>query len=157
SVNFSPDGRLLAASLPRVGSRIWEVDTGRELATIKDLHAPLAFGPGGRELAGAFLRETSGSDASPLSGAIGRNTLAVCRVDDPTTLLVFKGYTGTIESLEFSPDGRRLVSADNDRAVILWDLATGQPTLQLKSAGNAATFSAEGELLISIAGPEVLV
>ena len=50
SVNFSPDGRLLAASLPRVGSRIWEVDTARELATIKELHAPLAFGPGGREL-----------------------------------------------------------------------------------------------------------
>jgi len=157
SVAFSPDGRLLAASLPRVGSRIWEVETGRELATIKDLHAPLAFGPGGRQLAGAFRRETSGSDGSPLSGAIERNTLAVGRVDDPRTLLVFKGYTGTIESLEFSPDGRRLVSADSDRAVTLWDVATGQPTLQLKSAGNAATLNAEGKLLISIAGPEVLV
>ena len=157
SVNFSPDGRLLAASLPRVGSRIWEVDTARELATIKKLHAPLAFGPGGRELAGAFRIETSGSDGSPLSGAIERNTLAVCRVDDPGTLLVFKGYTGTIESLEFSPDGRRLVSADNDRAVTLWDVATGQPTLQLKSAGNGATFNAEGKLLISIANPEILV
>jgi WD40 repeat protein len=140
-----------------VGARIWEVDTGRELATIKDLRAPLAFGPGGRALAGAFLRGSSGSDSSPLSGAIERNTLAVCGVDDPATLLVFKGYTNMIESLEFSPDGRRLVSADSDSTVTLWEVATGQPTLQLKSAGNAASFNAEGELLISIAGPDIIV
>ncbi len=81
----------------------------------------------------------------------------MCRVDDPGTMVVFKGYTGMIASLAFSPDGGRLVSADDARTVTLWDVATGQPTLQLKSAGNAASFNPEGKLLISIAGPEVLV
>jgi WD40 repeat protein len=156
-VAFSPDCRLLASCVARLGATIWEVDTGRPLATLKDLSAPLVFGPGGRQLAGALVRSTSGPGGSPLSGAIERNTVAVCAVGDPAALLVFKGYTGSIESLEFSPDGRRLVSGDTDRTVTLWDLATGQPTLQLKSAGNAATFDAAGKLLISIGGPEVCV
>ena len=39
----------------------------------------------------------------------------------------------------------------------LWDAATGQPTLELKSAGGTAIFAAEGKLLIGIASPEVIV
>ena len=35
------------------------------------------------------------------------------------------GHTGMVITLSFSPDGTRIVSGGEDRAIKLWDAATG--------------------------------
>ncbi|MEM7254744.1 MAG: hypothetical protein AAF493_25305, partial [Pseudomonadota bacterium] len=41
-------------------------------------------------------------------------------------LKVFKGHTGPIFSVGFSPDGSRLASASSDHTMRLWSVTSGQ-------------------------------
>src|SRR5262249_8448130 len=52
----------------------------------------------------------------------------LCHAD----LLTFRGHKGWVSSVCFSPDGKRLASAGQDRTVRVWDAQTGQETLPLK-------------------------
>jgi sugar lactone lactonase YvrE/tRNA A-37 threonylcarbamoyl transferase component Bud32 len=60
-------------------------------------------------------------------------------------LRTLEGHMWTISSVAFSPDGRRLASADG--TVKVWDVATGQETLTLK--GYVVAFSPDGRRLAS--------
>ena len=42
-----------------------------------------------------------------------------------------RGHIHVVGSADFSPDGRRLVTARADRTVRIWDLSVGQETLKL--------------------------
>jgi WD40 repeat protein len=111
-VAFSPDGRRLATGGTKNKVWIWDVETGEKLQTLEGEHSgevyTLAFSPDedGRWIA------TAGEDSAVKvwdshAGSFVRN---------------FRGHTGLVVSLAFSPDGRRLYSGSEDKTVRVWDL-----------------------------------
>ena len=61
-----------------------------------------------------------------------------------------RGHTSNVTDADFSPDGRRLVTASADRTVRFWDLDTGQEALKLSGDPRVTTvrFVSGGHRLI---------
>ncbi|MBX6312653.1 MAG: PD40 domain-containing protein [Isosphaeraceae bacterium] len=110
AVAFSPDSQLVAAAGADRAIRIWEVETGKLLATIED-HADwifdLAFSPDGKRLVSASRDKTS----------------KVFDVEKKEALVTFPGHAETVYTVGFSPDGKQIASGGGDKQVRLWDPA----------------------------------
>jgi len=67
-----------------------------------------------------------------------------------------QGHTATVQSVAFSPDGKRMVTGSGDRLAKVWDSATGQELLTLQGhAGQvmSVAFSPNGQRIITSGGP----
>ncbi|GAA1678265.1 hypothetical protein GCM10009733_088940 [Nonomuraea maheshkhaliensis] len=156
-VAFSPDGSLLAAAYPGGLIRTFDATSGRltgdPLRPARGSVVPepreeagaLAFGPGGRILAG-----TTGSEHIQLWNVATRRAMG-----RPLT-----GHTGLITSAAFNSDGSVLATAGQDATIRLWDVRArrplGEPLTGHTHAVNAVAFSPGGDLLAS-AGADATV
>lgn len=70
-------------------------------------------------------------------------------------LATFRGHTGPVMGVAFSPDSRYLATASFDRTARIWDAATGEERLVLAGAGSwvyDVAFSSNGKLLAASSG-----
>jgi WD40 repeat protein len=65
--------------------------------------------------------------------------------------LMLRGHTNTVETVRFSPDGRRLASGGIDETVKVWDVAAGVCIQTLRSEGPYAGMNIAGVTGISAA------
>ncbi len=146
SVCFSPDGRRLASSLTDGTVKVWEAQTGQERLTLKGHHPvgiSVCFSPDGSRLASA-------ADGYDEQKRLTHGEVKVWDARAGRELLTFKGHTGRVWCVCFSPDGQRLATASNDRTARVWDARTGQELLALQghtAQVNDVCFSPDGQCL----------
>ncbi|GLC68369.1 hypothetical protein PLESTF_000683700 [Pleodorina starrii] len=155
SLCFAPDGSLLASASTDLSIRLWDPSTGRQAGRALVAHKSpvtcVCFSPDGKLLASGshdkmiFLWDLAacleaGAVGGPGPGAAPDGELA--------------GHTDKVLCVNFSPDGKMLVSASADGSMRLWGVAERRARgVLLGHASNvvAAAFSPTGHLVASAA------
>ena len=140
---FSPDGTMIAG----VGNRqikIWDTTnlaTGQEIITLEDdtMSRPTSvrFSPDGTMLAAGY--GSFGDDAH----------IRLWDVATESLIATFEGHDSNVNAVDFSPDGKVLISASRDDTVRLWDVTTESHIATIEefdASVEAVRFSPDGSL-----------
>jgi WD40 repeat protein len=150
SVAWSPDGSKIAAGDRDGNLRVWDAATGASMLTMSGHDGDVtsvAWSSDGSKIATV----TDGSDnaAAPWHGSV-----LIWDAATGANLHTLTGHTARLDSVSWSPDGTKVVSASPiDESVRVWDAATGANllTLTLPSASNntSVAWSPDGAKLAS--------
>jgi RNA polymerase sigma factor (sigma-70 family) len=120
-LTFSPDGKVLAATIHPISPRdefpetamvqLWDVATGKEIAS----------GHRGSIKAAAYSR-----DSRTITTLASDNTIRKWDAATGQELHVFNGHRKVARTASFSPDGKKLAVAGHDGSAWLWDVVNGQ-------------------------------
>ncbi|MCA2659044.1 MAG: WD40 repeat domain-containing protein [Microcystis sp. M049S2] len=86
-----------------------------------------------------------------MSGSVDK-TIKLWNVETGKEIRTLKGHDDLVTSVNFSPDGKTLVSGSWDKTIKLWNVETGQEIRTLKghdSAVRSVNFSPDGKTLVS--------
>jgi len=152
SVTFSPDGKTLASGDNDTNIvKLWDVATGKELATLNGW-GPVAFSPDGKTLASGSGRELAPSPDLPSGKKLATGPVLLWDVATRKNIAKLEGHTHLVSCVAFSPDGKTLASGSADNTVRLWNVSTGKSTATLKDHADwvsSVAFSPDGKTLAS--------
>ena len=136
AVDFSSDGKTVAAGDQDGTVRIYDLSSGREV-----LRRQIGFAP-------HTIRFSPGQNRLAASGG-----LEVRLIDlDAGEILAEMQHPAKVRGIALSPDGKQLAAACADFRIHLWDTATGLPLRVLEGHQHDAvfvTFNHQGNLLAS--------
>ncbi|MBO6717568.1 MAG: WD40 repeat domain-containing protein [Rhizobiaceae bacterium] len=141
---FSPDGKWVATATWDSTVRIWDVETGEEINVLVGHEGPIngiVYSPDGSRIA------TSSGDYYWSSSNSGDQTARLWDATSGAEIAVLRGHEGHIRSIEFSPDGSRVLTASNDNTARIWDAADGREIRTLTGHSDTvsrAVFSPDG-------------
>jgi WD40 repeat protein/RNA polymerase-binding transcription factor DksA len=184
SVAFSPDGKFLASDNLRMGVKVWEIGSWREVATKENVFLG-AFSPDGKFLAlrsednmvkiweiGSWREVTTlkghedfvhsvtfSPDGKFLASGSKDNMVKIWEIGSWREVTTLKGHEDFVHSVTFSPDGKFLASGSKDNMVKIWEIGSWREVTTLKGHEGAVylvTFSPDGKFLISGGGDEAV-
>jgi WD40 repeat protein/serine/threonine protein kinase len=174
---FSPDGQWIATSGNDNTARIWNAETGKQIAAL--VHdgpvVNVAFSPDGLQVVTASEDHTAriwdaatGDSLQILahqdfvqSAVFSSDGRHVVTASFDHTARIWNARTGRLEhelshpaavwSAALSPDGARVVTACRDGVARIWDAATGTLERQLKHSADVlgASFSPDGTRVVT--------
>jgi WD40 repeat protein len=160
--------------LPFTPARIWDVETGQQLAALPAGMYPVrcaCFSPDGRKILTAEIGERNGAyyydtgerfnDGPVFDPVFHKSPPTLARVYDASTgkELLKLPFGKSIYCAAFSPDGRRILTSctvlqDRAQGICLWDAETGKLLFGLKAPGEPfeAWFSPDGRRIAVFSG-----
>ncbi|MEG4804114.1 NB-ARC domain-containing protein [Microcoleus sp. ARI1-B5] len=161
SIQFSPDGTLLASASDDQTVKLWDAHTGKLWKTLLG-HTnwvwSVAFSPGIAGAAGGVMltaelepRESPQKCAILASGSYD-SSVRLWNGQSGKLLKTLQGHTNWVLCIKFSPDGTILASGSDDSSVKLWDVCTGRGAYTLPGHTGwvrCVDFSPDGKLLAS--------
>jgi WD40 repeat protein len=158
SITFSPDNKLLVAAgkcyEDHLGFiRVFDLETGKRRYGIfpEETVRSVAISPDGKTLAsGGGLWHWLGRPPDE-ENLPGRPLLSLWETATKKEIHKLPGHQGTVLAVAFSPDGKLLASAGNDRAVRIWEVTNGKALATFKEQGpvHSIAFSPDGKFLAS--------
>ncbi|MEQ8972937.1 MAG: hypothetical protein RIE73_21360 [Coleofasciculus sp. C1-SOL-03] len=139
SVSFSPNGKTLASSSTDTTIKLWNRETGENIATFTGHNSRInsvSFSPDGKILA-------SGS---------ADTTIKLWNRETGENIATFTGHKSWVNSASFSPDGKILASGSADNTIKLWNMETGAAIDTLTGHDSwvrSVSFSPDGKTLAS--------
>ncbi len=149
---FARDKHEVVTALNEGTVKLWDADTGNLIRTYE----------------GATGARAQSIDFSPATGKLAFSTT---KPRQPATIIhvyeldtgsrvqqIHPGSTGDMETISFSPDGRKIALAGYYSTAELWDVATGQRSLTFGHGPSvmAADLSTDGDRFLLIDGRAVL-
>ncbi len=157
-VAFSPDGQLLATACGDKKVHLWNAATGKLIRQLEHPAVPwsIAFSADGRRLASGTGGEQIGRWSDFVVRPATDSAVRIWDVETGNPALQLTGHTGSIASVAFAPDGKRIVSASLDRSLRLWDAQSGEELSRVAGKGwvTRSIFSSDGTLVLATGGTE---
>jgi WD40 repeat protein len=147
---ISPDGKLFASGWSDKMVRVWSLETGELIATLKghtaDIVSLVTFSPDGKHL--ASRARPIFEDQYPDLGEI-----RIWDLDARKAIVSINNLSLAAVRPAFSPDGKRLASEAAPKVLKIWDTASGQELLvkKLEYPFTVVAFSPNGKRLAVVA------
>lgn len=141
TVQFAPDGKLVAAAGSDGDVYLWDPVTGSSIARLTGHHSAVfavRFSPDGEHMA------TASTD--------GTARLWSTLTGQPTHMM--QGPGAPLRTVTFSPDGAQLTAAGDDGVALLWNLSDLDKPLRIEAHDTriiSTAFSPDGSLLATTA------
>jgi WD40 repeat protein len=143
AVSWSPDGKRLATASADGTIIVWDATRGRELASLPGHTSAISvvvWSPDGRRLASAC----AGYGWEGLSDV---GEVKIWDAADGREMLTLKGHTGKVNSVSWSPNGKRLAIGSYDGTVKVWDASSGREQLGYTGGISSVSWSPDGQRL----------